>query len=96
MNETALDDAKTVIRLFENDLLKYMLVPVDSNILKKAKELTIRYGTDGLRTLDSIQLACAVETKDRIYKYFTSDKLLNTLFEKEKLPLYLPQKRRIL
>jgi predicted nucleic acid-binding protein len=40
----------------------------------------------GLRTLDAIQLASAIEVKEVVDKYFTSDKLLISLFEKENLP----------
>ncbi len=45
------------------------------------------YGIDGLRTLDSIQLASALAVKNEVNKYFTSDKLLRLLFEKENLLL---------
>ncbi|HEV2830375.1 MAG TPA: hypothetical protein VGW31_00220 [Hanamia sp.] len=73
--------------MFDNDLRKYIIVPVESNIFEKAKQLIFTYGVTGLRTLDSIQLASAIEVKSQIDKYFTSDKLLNLLFEKENLPV---------
>lgn len=87
MKETELADAEKAIRLFENDLTKYTVVPAQSNLLKTAKDLIVTYGITGLRTLDSIQLASAIEVRDQIDKYFTSDKLLRFLFKKENLPI---------
>lgn len=87
MKETELADAENAIRLFENDLTKYTVVPAQSNLLKTAKDLIVTYGITGLRTLDSIQLASAIEVRDQIDKYFTSDKLLRFLFKKENLPI---------
>jgi uncharacterized protein len=57
MKETDLADAQKAIALFDNDLRKYIIVPVESNIFEKAKQLIFTYGVTGLRTLDSIQLA---------------------------------------
>lgn len=87
MKETELADAEKSINLFDKDLEKYKIVPVENNLLKKAKKLIITYGIEGLRTLDSIQLASAIEVKSQIDKYFTADKLLCFLFEKESLPI---------
>ena len=87
MKETELADAEKSINLFDKDLEKYKIVPVENNLLKKAKKLIITYGIEGLRTLDSIQLASAIEVKGQIDKYFTADKLLCFLFEKESLPI---------
>ena len=86
MKETDLGDAESAIRLFDNDFEKYIVVPVENNILEKAKRLILKHGIAGLRTLDAIQLASAIEVKNRVTKYFTSDKLLLSLFEKEDLP----------
>lgn len=55
-------------------------------MLTRAKLLVNKYGQDGLRTLDSIQLSCCIEVKDLVDKYFTADKLLLNIFEKEQLP----------
>ncbi len=52
-----------------------------------AKLLILKYGQDGLRTLDALQFASAIEVKDLVNKYFTADKLLLSLFEKEYLPV---------
>jgi predicted nucleic acid-binding protein len=87
MNETRLEDAKRAINLFNDDIEKYLIVPIEKNLIIKAKQLIIMYGIDGLRTLDSIQLASALAVKNEVNKYFTSDKLLRLLFEKENLLL---------
>ncbi|HEY5464275.1 MAG TPA: type II toxin-antitoxin system VapC family toxin [Hanamia sp.] len=87
MQETDLSDAQKAIRLFDNDFEKYIIVPVESNIFEKAKQLILEHGIIGLRTLDAIQLASAIEVKRLINKYFTADKLLSSLFEKENLPV---------
>ena len=44
-----------------------------------------KYGEEGLRTLDSIQLAAAVSLKAKVDLNKSSDKLLTKLFEKEGL-----------
>ena len=87
MQETDLSDAQKAIRLFDNDFEKYIIVPVESNIFEKAKQLILEHGIIGLRTLDAIQLASAIEVKRLVNKYFTADKLLSSLFEKENLPV---------
>ena len=87
MKETELADAEKAINLFEKDLKNYIIVPVENNVLKKAEELIITYGIEGLRTLDSIQLASAIEVKSQVDKYFSADKLLRFLFQKENLPI---------
>lgn len=87
MKETKLTDAEKAISLFDKDLKKYKIIPVENVLLKKAKDLIVTYGIAGLRTLDSIQLVSAIEVKDQIDKYFTSDKLLSFLFQKENLPI---------
>ena len=88
MRETDLADAQKAIALFDSDFGKYIIVRVGSNIFEKARQLIVEHGIEGLRTLDAIQLASAIEVKNLINKYFTSDKLLHVLFEKEGLPTY--------
>ena len=87
MKETSLEDAKKAIELFDNDIKKYFIVPLESNLIIKAKQLIVTYGTQGLRTLDSIQLVSALAVRNEVDKYFTSDRLLHILFEKENLPM---------
>lgn len=86
MQELNLNDAGQIISLFDNDSKKYVIIPVTNIAIENAKLLILKYGQDGLRTLDAIQLASAIEVRELVDKYFTSDKLLFTLFEKEYLP----------
>ena len=85
--EFEFNDAEKIIDLFENSLKNYVFVPVENNILTRAKSLVNEYGLDGLRTLDSIQLSCCIEVKESVAKYFTADNLLLNIFEKENLPI---------
>ena len=86
MNDLSMTDAKKIIVLFENDLDKYQFVELNKTVLDSSRLLISKHGTEGLRTLDAIQLASAIKVKNLVDKYFTSDKLLRALFEKEELP----------
>ena len=81
-----INDANTIISNFEKDEYRYSFVETDDVIINRAKQLLSKYGLDGLRTLDSIQLSCCLEIKNETDKYFTADKLLLNIFEKENLP----------
>ena len=81
------NDAITMIKNFEKDENKYSFVQTDNLIINSSKNLLSKYGLDGLRTLDSIQLSCCIEMKKSIDKYFTADKILLNIFEKENLPV---------
>ncbi len=83
-------DAKTTLDLFETDCIKYTFISTNSIILEQARVLTSKYGINGLRTLDSIQLSSAITLKSAIDLYITSDKLLKTFFETEGLATSLP------
>lgn len=87
MKELSMNDAEQLIKLFDNDLKKYTIVPVSSTTLENAKLLILKYGQEGLRTLDALQFASAIEVKNLVSKYLTSDKLLLSFFEKEYLPI---------
>ena len=78
--------ANDVLALFESDFNKYTFVPLDSIIIEHAKDLVIKYGQQGLRTLDSIQLATAVSLNTHASLFNTSDKLLNAFLIQESLP----------
>lgn len=73
------------IRFFENDYDKFKWVLVDKEIIHLAKKFVSQYWEMGLRTLDSIQLACAVSLKSKADNFLTSDKILKRIMEKEGL-----------
>ncbi|MCP5102961.1 MAG: type II toxin-antitoxin system VapC family toxin [bacterium] len=76
---------ESVITCFEADFKKYKWIRLTPAVIKSASKLIKKYGKDGLRTLDSLQFACAVKLKNRDCSFFTSDKLLRKLFKKENL-----------
>lgn len=78
-------EAKEAIRLFENDHPKFNWVIIDREIILSARELVTQYREMGLRTLDSIQLACAISLKKEAEIFLTSDKILKKIMEKEGL-----------
>ncbi len=78
-----------VICCFEADFNKFQWIKLSSDVIKGAVEFLKKYGDDGLRTLDSLQLACAVQLKEDNCSFFTSDKLLQRLFKKENLNIII-------
>lgn len=87
MKELSVGDAEETIKLFDDDLKNYTIIPVDTVAIETSRLLILKYGTDGLRTLDALQLAAALQVSDIVNKYFTADKLLLSLFTKEFLPV---------
>ena len=90
--EITVEQAETTLDLFENDFAKYNFVTTDSLILERARNLTTKYGVEGLRTLDSIQLSTCIELAKQADVFYTADKLLKTLVEKEGLPTKMPSR----
>lgn len=74
------------MKLFEADFPKYTFVQIDSSITNHARNLITKYGKQGLRTLDSIQLSTSVYLINQCSLFITTDKLLNNLFAQESLP----------
>ncbi len=60
MKEITTVQADAMLGAFEGDEGKYTFSILDDAILEQAKMLFLKYGEQGLRTLDSIQLATAV------------------------------------
>lgn len=68
--------AKTIIEKFDKDSTMYRFVQQNDELRRLAKRLIAKFWIDGLRTLDSIQLASALSIKEDIQRFFTADKLL--------------------
>ena len=83
-------EAKITLDLFEADFEKYTFVAADSFIIEQARILISKYGIQGLRTLDSIQLSTSVTLLQQVNIFFTADKLLQSLFIAEGLPTEMP------
>ena len=79
--------ANTTIQFFEFDFQKYKFVDLNQIILNNASQLIIKYGSQGLRTLDSIQLSTAIALIQNVNLFIAADKLLLKLFKEENLPV---------
>lgn len=60
---------------------------MDSIIIEQAKNLIAKYGIQGLRTLDSIQLSTSALLRDQSDLFKTADKLLDSFLNKNYCPL---------
>ena len=78
--------AKQLIGKFYIDSVKFSFVPEGNILRNKAKELIGKHWKDGLRTLDSIQLASALKVKNNIDLFLTSDKVLSEISHLEGFP----------
>lgn len=74
-----------MVQLFEKDYAKYTFIIIDGIILEQAKNLIARYGAEGLRTSDSIQLSTAVALRNKADLFKTTDELLKSFFKQELL-----------
>jgi predicted nucleic acid-binding protein len=88
--EISANQAKLTSVLFESDFEKYNFISTDSLIIEQARNFTTKYGVEGLRTLDSIQLSTCKALENEVEIFFTADKLLNSLLDKEGLSKQLP------
>jgi len=77
--------AINVISCFENDYDNFVWIKLQSDIMKSASTLLMKYGTKGLRTLDAIQLACAITLRNDECIFFTNDNILKDIFNEEGL-----------
>lgn len=84
--------AKVTLDLFESDFGKFIFYPVNSMIIEQARVLISKYGMQGLRTLDSIQLSTSILLFQQVDIFFTADKLLKSFFELEGLPTEVSQR----
>lgn len=82
--EITTKQANLTLELFENDFGKYNFVATNSLLLEQARNLTSKYGKDGLRTLDSIQLSTCKTLKNEVDIFYTNDNLLMKLIERER------------
>jgi uncharacterized protein len=88
--EVTVAQAEVTLALFESDFGKYNFVTTNSLILEQARNLTTKYGIEGLRTLDSIQLSTCIALAKQVDAFYTADKLLQALIEREGLPIKMP------
>jgi predicted nucleic acid-binding protein len=77
--------ATSATSLFQGDRGQFRWIELDLATVDSASALLARYGSEGLRSLDALQLASALFLKDRDCGFLTSDTLLRGLFEREGL-----------
>ncbi len=75
--------ARTIIESFDHDLDKFRFVTQNLKVRNSAKSLISKYWSEGLRTLDSIQMASALHVKSDIEYFLSSDNLLNNIAVRE-------------
>lgn len=90
-NEVTPEQANRTLQLFTNDFEKYTFITTDSLVLEQARNLVSKYGIQGLRTLDGIQLATAVLLSSQADLFFTADKLLQSFMQSEGLLTEMPE-----
>lgn len=71
IKEITAQQANVTTALFEADFAKYTFATTDSLLVEQARKLTIKYGLEGLRTLDSIQLATCLTLRQEVVVFFT-------------------------
>lgn len=71
--------------VFQDNLKGLEIIKLNDKILIDSTKLIKKYGDLGLRTLDAIQLACAINNADEIDYFSTHDKKLAKCMELEKL-----------
>ena len=77
--------ALTLIEAFEKDSENFNFVSESAEIRQLAKKMIRKYWKEGLRTLDSIQLASVLMIREKVDFFFTSDNLLAEIASFEKL-----------
>lgn len=70
-------NANDILSAFVADETKYKVVLIDSEIVRNSQKLIEKYGVNGLRSLDAIQLASACSLRGNLDYALSGDKLLN-------------------
>ena len=90
MNEITVDEAHILLNAFDDDCTRYRFAPMGSVMIQAAQRLLDKYGQQGLRSLDAIQLASAVSLRQEVQLFKTADALLHSFFIAESLPVAIP------
>ncbi len=84
----SVEKAEEVINLFYEDRLLFTWINLTDELFNNAINLIMEYGSRGLRTLDSIQLASALTLKGENCISITYDKQLKDHMINERLNVY--------
>jgi predicted nucleic acid-binding protein len=85
INQLSQQNVDDILGLFLTDLHNYEVVLINSEIINLSQMLIKKYGTQGLRALDAMQLASICSIKGMIDIAITDDKLLNEFFVLENI-----------
>jgi uncharacterized protein len=77
------EEATSIIESFKTDYTNYNFIEVTNEVILTARELVSHYGLNGLRTLDSVQLASMIKVKPMLDFAITADGLLKAFIESE-------------
>ena len=80
MKQLTEEETNYVLESFNSDYDKFVWIETSEKVLQRAFILLKKYATEGLRTLDSIQLSSAIEVKNDVDLNVTYDNLLKQLF----------------
>ena len=83
--EISAEIAKKLINLFLDNQSLFNKINLNEELISKASDLIMKYGEEGLRTLDSIQLASSIILEGKNNISITYDKLLRSFMVKEGL-----------
>lgn len=87
-NDIILSNTLELLDIFDNDCESFYIINFTPTIIKKARSLVVKYGQiEKLVTLDSLQLASALEC-NFLDMSFISDKKLIEIAQKENLVVY--------
>lgn len=78
-----LQNVNDIINAFITDEHNYSLILIDREIISISQNLIVKYGVQGLRSLDAIQFASAYSVRNTIDLAISDDKLLNTFLLSE-------------
>lgn len=85
--ELLLQRTNDILNAFAFDEGRYTFILINSDIINASQKLIEKYGFNGLRALDSIQLASACSIGNLIDMAISGDKLLNSFFRSEGIPI---------
>ena len=80
--------AAEAISCFNSDSPNFKWIQLNQIQVQSARNLLMKFGAKGLRTLDSIQFAAALSVKSPNTVFFTADNLLKSFFEEEDLKTF--------
>ncbi len=81
----SLSEAERFLAVIDDDAKYFNFVQINTPLLNAAQKLVVKYGVNGLRSLDAIQLASAISIKSNLDITLTGDVLLKRFLSIEGL-----------